>query len=49
MKLHKFTRLLTFLGTIALVFITEISTVIVTIAGPVAWDTPAGGTLELVL
>lgn len=49
MKVHVFTSSLTFFGTIDLGFITEISTVIVPITGPMAWDTPATGTSELIL
>lgn len=49
MIVHRVTKLLTFSGTIGLGFITEVSTVIVTITGPVAWDTSAIGTPELII
>lgn len=49
MKYYRFTKLLTFFGTIDLGFITEVSTVIVTITGPMAWDTSATGASELVI
>ena len=47
MRFFRFTKLLTFSGTID--FITEVSTVIVTITGPMAWDTSATGTSELII
>lgn len=49
MMFYRFTKLLTFFGTIDLGFITEVSTVVVTITGPMAWDTSATGTSELII
>lgn len=46
---HRFIKLLTQFGTIVMCFIAEVSTVIVTITGPMPWDTPAHGTSELVI
>lgn len=49
MRVHSFTKLPTFPGTIGLGFITEVSTVIVTITGPVSWDASATRTSELII
>lgn len=49
MRVHSFTNILTLSGTIGLGFITKVSTVIVTITGPMAWDASATGTSELII
>lgn len=49
LKFHSFIKLPTQFGTIDVCFVTEVSTVIVTITGPMTRDTPATGTSELVV
>lgn len=49
MTFQRLIKLLTRFGAVDLCFITEVSTVIVTITGPMPRDTPATGTSELVI